>query len=125
MPAHGEPDAVPNLRELVNHAHVVELLDALVGGPMTFADLRSQVGTGRRELAAALRVVGARGVVTRTDNGTWDTQPHVDAVYRLTVLGRQLVEALSNFSVWTAICGDDLPPVRQISSPEEAPPDAG
>src|SRR5262245_48196907 len=103
MPAPGEPDSVPNLRELVNHAHVVELLDALSHGPMTFAALQPHVRTSRRGLAAALRLVGARGLVTRTDNGTWDTQPPVDAVYRHTDLGRRVLEALSRFSVWTAM----------------------
>ena len=103
MPAPGEPDSVPNLRELVNHAHVVELLDALSHGPMTFAALQPHVRTSRRELAAALRLVGARGLVTRTDNGTWDTQPPVDAVYRHTDLGCWVLEALSRFSVWTAM----------------------
>jgi DNA-binding HxlR family transcriptional regulator len=94
---------VPNLRELVNHPHVVEVLDALTHGPMTFADLRSRVGTGRRGLAAALRLVAARGLVTRTDTGTWDTEPPADALYRHTDLGRQVIEALSRFSVWTAM----------------------
>lgn len=70
MSAPGEPDSVPNLRELVNHAHVVELPDALTHGPMTFADLRSHVRTSRCGLAAALRLVGARGLVTRSDNGS-------------------------------------------------------
>jgi DNA-binding HxlR family transcriptional regulator len=94
---------MPNLRELVNHAHVVELLDALTHGPMTFADLRSHVRTSRCGLAAALRLVGARGLVTRSDNGSWDTEPPVDAVYRHTDLGRRVLEALSRFSVWTAM----------------------
>jgi DNA-binding HxlR family transcriptional regulator len=94
---------VSNLRELVNHAHVVELLDALTQGPMTFAALQPHVRTSRRALAAALRLVGARGLVTRTDNGTWDTQPPVDAVYQHTALGRQVLDSLSRFSVWTAI----------------------
>jgi DNA-binding HxlR family transcriptional regulator len=126
MPAVGESDAVPNLRELVSHAHVVELLDALSIGTMTFADLRPHVRTGRRGLAAALRLVGARGLVTRSDNGTWDTEPCFGAVYRLTDRGRRVVEVLSKFSVWTAICdGDDFLPLRQTPSPEGTPPDAG
>jgi DNA-binding HxlR family transcriptional regulator len=111
MSAASESDSVPNLRELVNHAHVVEVVDALIPGPKTFADLCSQVRAGRRELAAALRVVGARGIVTKTGNGTWDTQPCADAVYRLMPLGRQVVEVLSQFSVWAAMCGDDRLPV--------------
>jgi DNA-binding HxlR family transcriptional regulator len=126
MPAPLEPEAVPNLRELVNHPHVVEVLDALTHGPLTFADLRSRVRTGRRGLTAALRIVGARGLVTKSDNGSWDADPPADAVYRHTDLGRQVVEELSKFSVWTAICaGIDFLPVRPGPSPERRPPEAG
>ena len=103
MSAPGEPDSVKNLCELVNHAHVVEVLDALSYGAMTFRELRSQVCTGKRGLVAALRVIGARGLVMRTENGTWDTEPTGDAVYRHIDLGRQVLEALSRFSVWTAM----------------------
>jgi DNA-binding HxlR family transcriptional regulator len=103
MPVPGEPDAVKNLCELVNHAHVVEVLDALSRGPMTFRELRAQVGTGRRGLVAALSVVGARGLVTRTEDGSWDTEPSVAAVFRHTDLGGQVLDALSRFSVWTAM----------------------
>jgi DNA-binding HxlR family transcriptional regulator len=103
MPATGESDSAANLRELVSHPHVVELLDALTNGPMTFADLRAHVRTGRRGLAAALRLVAARGLVARVDNGTWDTDPPVDAVYRYTNLGWVVVEALSCYSLWNAM----------------------
>jgi DNA-binding HxlR family transcriptional regulator len=103
MPVPGEPDAVKNLCELVNHAHVVEVLDALSSGPMTFRELRAQVGAGRRGLVATLRVVGARGLVTRSEDGSWDIAPSVDAVFRHTDLGAQVLDALSRFSVWTAI----------------------
>jgi DNA-binding HxlR family transcriptional regulator len=103
MPAAGEPDSVKNLCEFVNHPHVVEVLDALSYGPMTFRQLRAHVGTGRRALVAALRVVGARGLVARTENGSWDTGPSVDAVYWHTDAGGQVHDALSRFSVWTAM----------------------
>jgi DNA-binding HxlR family transcriptional regulator len=103
MPATGEPHPVPNLIELVSHAHVLEVLDALNDGPMTLADLRTHVHAGRRRLAAALRLVGARGLVTRNDSGSWDTEPPADAVYRHTDLGRVVVEALTCYSFWTAM----------------------
>jgi DNA-binding HxlR family transcriptional regulator len=123
MPATGDPYSVPSLRELVSHPHVVELLDALTNGPMTFADLRAHVRIGRRGLAAALRLVAARGLVARTDNGTWDAEPPVNAEYRHTDVGRQVVEELSNFSVWTAICsGIDFVAMRPTPSPEGSPP---
>jgi DNA-binding HxlR family transcriptional regulator len=103
MPTPSEPHSVPDLLELVSHPHVLEVLDALIDGPMMFAALRSQVRTGRRELAAALRLVGARGLVTRTDSGSWDADAPVDAVYRHTELGRVVVEALSCYSLWTTM----------------------
>jgi len=103
MPAIGEPDSVPDLLELVSHAHVLEVLDALTRGPMTLADLSTHVHAGWRGLAAALRLVGARGLVTRNDHGSWDTDAPVDAVYRHTDLGWVVVEALSCYSLWTAM----------------------
>jgi DNA-binding HxlR family transcriptional regulator len=90
-----------NLSELVSHPHVVEVLDALRYGPMTLADIRSRVPAGPLGLAEALRVVAAHGLVTRNDNGSWDTAAPVNAVYRHTDLGRLTVETLSDFSVWT------------------------
>jgi DNA-binding HxlR family transcriptional regulator len=120
MPALGEPDSVPNLREVVNHPHVVELLDALSFGPMTFEDLRVRARTGRRGLAAALRVIAARGLVASTDNGSWDTQPRAEAVYRHTDLGRRVFEALSRFSVWTAMYEGDDSVAARLTPPDEA-----
>jgi DNA-binding HxlR family transcriptional regulator len=92
-----------DLRELVSHRYVVEVLDALSDGPMTLADIRSSVHAGRRELAAAVRLVAARGLVTRSDTGSWDTDASVHAVYRHTDLGRDVYEALSRFSFWTTV----------------------
>jgi DNA-binding HxlR family transcriptional regulator len=103
MSASGEPDSVKTLCELVNHAHVVEVLDALSNGPITFRKLRSQSGTSRQGLVAALRVVAARGLVTCTGNGSWDTEPSPGTVYGYTDRGLQVIEALSRFSVWTAL----------------------
>jgi DNA-binding HxlR family transcriptional regulator len=103
MPAVGESDSAANLRELVSHPHVVEVLDALSHGPMTFASMRTHVHAGRRELVVALRLVAARGLVTRNDNGSWDSDAPVDVVYRHTDVGRRVVETLSRFSMWTNI----------------------
>lgn len=82
---------------------MLEVLDALTRGPMTLADLRTHVHAGRRGLAAALRLVGARGLVTRNDTGSWDIDAPVGAVYRHTDLGRVVVAALSCYSLWTAM----------------------
>jgi DNA-binding HxlR family transcriptional regulator len=99
----GKPDAVPELRELVSHPHVVEVLDALSHGPMTLAGLRSTVPARRRGLATALRLLAARGLVTRSDAGTWDVYAPHHAVYRHTDLGRMVFASLSSFSFWTTI----------------------
>ena len=99
----GKPDAVPDLRELVSHPHVVEVLDALSHGPMTLADIRSTVPAGRRGLATALRLLAAGGLVTRSDAGSWDVHPPHHAVYRHTELGRMVFASLSSFSFWTEI----------------------
>jgi DNA-binding HxlR family transcriptional regulator len=103
MPAIGESDSVANLRELVSHPHVVEILDALSHGPMTFAGMRTHVHAGRRALVEALRLVAARGLVTRDDNGSWDSDAPGDVVYRHTDVGRRVVETLSRFAMWTNI----------------------
>ncbi len=103
MPAIGEADSVKDLCELVSHANVVEVLDALSRAPVTVGELRSQVCAGRRAPIAALRVVAACGLVVRTENGSWDTEVSADAVYRPTDRGRQVLDALSRFSVWTAM----------------------
>jgi len=102
MPS-GESDSAANLRELVSHPHVVEILDALSHGPMTFASMRKHIHARRRALVVALRLVAARGLVTRNDNGTWDSDAPVDVAYRHTDVGREVVESLSRFSMWTNI----------------------
>ncbi|WP_353374404.1 hypothetical protein [Mycobacterium sp.] len=92
-----------DLRALVSHRYVTEVLDALSNGPMTRADIRSSINGGRREVGAAVRLVAARGPVTRNDTGSWDTDASVDATYRHTDLGRAVFESLSRFSFWTTV----------------------
>jgi DNA-binding HxlR family transcriptional regulator len=119
MPAVGESESVANLRELVSHPHVVEILDVLRHGPMTFAGMRTHVHAGRRALVVALRLVAARGLVTRNDSGSWDSDVPVDVVYRHTDVGRRVVETLSRFSMWTTIIpesGSPSPP-RSVGAP--------
>ena len=103
MPTIDEWDSVANLRELVSHPHVVEILDALSDGPMTFASMRTHVPAGRRALVVALRLVAARGLVTRNDNGSWDSDAPAGVEYRHTDVGRRVVETLSRFSTWTTL----------------------
>jgi DNA-binding HxlR family transcriptional regulator len=103
MPAIGESDSAANLRELVSHPHVVEILDALSHGPMTFASMRTHVHASRRALVVALRLVAAGGLVMRNDYGSWDGGAPADVVYRHTDVGRRVVEALSRYAMWTNI----------------------
>ena len=65
MPAPGESDSQLNLRELVSHPHVVEVLDALSHGPMTLAEISSIVSARRRVLARRCGLLPPRGLVTR------------------------------------------------------------
>jgi DNA-binding HxlR family transcriptional regulator len=117
----GDSDSAPNLRELVSHPHVIEVLDALSHGPRTVADIRSIVRAGRRRLAVALRIIAARGLVIKDDDGSWDTNAPGNTVYRQTARGRQIVEALSHFSVWTAMFdGSDTVRARATVVPKRA-----
>jgi DNA-binding HxlR family transcriptional regulator len=112
MSAIGESDSVASLRELVSHPHVVEILDALNHGPMTFARIRTHVHASRRALVMALRLVAARGLVTKNDNGSWDSDARADVVYRHTDVGRRVVDALSRFATWTNITAGSGSPSR-------------
>jgi DNA-binding HxlR family transcriptional regulator len=103
MPTIDEWDSVANLRELVSRPHVVEILDTLAHGPMTFADMRSQVHATRRALVVALRLIATRGLVTRNDHGSWDCDAPADVLYRHTDVGSRVVGTLSRYSTWTAI----------------------
>jgi DNA-binding HxlR family transcriptional regulator len=103
MPATGESDSAANLRELVSHPHVVEILDALSDGPTTFASMRTHVHARRRALVVALRLLAARGLVTRNDNGSWDSDAPADGIYHHTDVGSRVVDTLSSYSMWTAI----------------------
>lgn len=90
-----------DVRELLSHPNVVEVLDALSGRPMTVADMRANIPSGRRALAAALRILAAHGLVTKSAGGSWDSIVPRNRVYGLTDRGRALVKTLSRLSVWT------------------------
>ena len=96
-------DSAPNLRELVSHRYVLEVLDALGDGPMTLADLHRRARVGKRGIVIALRILGARGLVSKSHPGTWDSPAPADTLYRPTDQGRATIDVLSRFSVWTSI----------------------
>ncbi|MEU2031112.1 hypothetical protein [Nocardia amamiensis] len=95
-------DDVETLRELVEHRHVVEILDALSRRAQTLAELRSTIG-GRWTLPHAVRVVAGRGLVTAEQPGSWDDGPAQAGRLILTESGRRTVDALSSVAAWTAL----------------------
>lgn len=95
-------DDLEILRELVEHRHVVEILDALSQRAHTLAELRSAIG-GRWTLPHAVRVLAARGLVTAERPGSWDGSPRQAGQLILTERGRRTVDALSSVAVWTAL----------------------
>jgi hypothetical protein len=101
----GEPDSLHDLRDVLSHPYVVEVLDVLWQRAMTLAEISSGVPAGRRGLAVALQVAAAHGLVTRTDSGR-SAGSSINPVYHHTDLGRLTVDTLSSLSVWTAMFED-------------------
>ncbi len=95
-------DDLETLRELVEHRHVVEILDVLSHRTHTLAELRSAIG-GRWTLPHAVRVVAARGLVVAELPGSWDDALSQAGRLILTERGRRTVDALSSLTVWTAL----------------------
>ncbi|MEU7140884.1 winged helix-turn-helix transcriptional regulator [Nocardia sp. NPDC046473] len=96
-------DELETLRVLVNHRHVVEILDALSHGPRRTAELMSTIAGRRRALARALRVIAAHGLVAADRRGSWDQPPSPTVRFWLTERGLRAVESLSNLTIWTAL----------------------
>ncbi|MBB5916756.1 DNA-binding transcriptional ArsR family regulator [Nocardia transvalensis] len=93
---------VDTLRELVSHRYVVEILDALSGGPRCASELSAVVHT-RRGLGHALRVLASQALISTERDGSWDVPvTGIDSV-RLTRRGQRIVEALSSIEMWTAL----------------------
>jgi DNA-binding HxlR family transcriptional regulator len=92
-----------DLRQLLGHPNVVEVLDVLSDGPLTLADMKARTAASRRALAVALRVLVAHGLVSASDSGTWDSITRGHRVYRHTDHGAAVVEALSHFATWTTL----------------------
>jgi DNA-binding HxlR family transcriptional regulator len=97
------PDDLAQLRELVNHRHVVEILDALSNGAQTLAALSAGIPARRRGLANALRVIAAHGLITTDSRGSWDRPMASTETILLTDRGLRAVEALSNLAVWARL----------------------
>ncbi|PBC39172.1 hypothetical protein CJ179_37725 [Rhodococcus sp. ACS1] len=91
------------MRELVNHPHIVEMLDALSLRPQTATALGARARLRPRPLMAALRILAARGLVAGDRGGSWDTRAPHPTTYWLTDRGRRTADLLSSFWVWTAL----------------------
>ena len=95
-------EALLELRRLVSHQHVVEVLDVLAAGPMTAAQLSAALPRGRR-LTSALRELVISGLVTGDIPGTRDGVAPANERYQHTERGRVILGLLSNFSVWNSL----------------------
>lgn len=91
------------LWEVVNHPHVVEVLDALSRKPLTATEIAARAKLGRRLVTAVLRILAARSLVVRDRGGSWDTRAPAATTYRLTDRGRATAELLSSVQVWTSL----------------------
>lgn len=81
----------------------VLVLAALADGTMRWGELRREVdGISEKMLASTLKTFEADGLVERTAYP--EVPPRVD--YRLTPLGRDLVEAMSPLMTWVAAHAD-------------------
>jgi DNA-binding transcriptional ArsR family regulator len=100
---HNEASSYAELRDIVSHPQVVEVLDILAHSPVTLTTMRAQIRGNSRELERALRALAAGGLVTGCGSGTWDGTLSRDRLYRPSDRGRQVVQQLSRWSVWTAI----------------------
>lgn len=81
----------------------VLVLAALADGTLRWGELRREVdGISEKMLASTLRTFEADGLVERTAYP--EVPPRVD--YRLTPLGRDLVEAMSPLMTWVAAHAD-------------------
>ncbi|UFS96510.1 ArsR family transcriptional regulator [Nocardia huaxiensis] len=93
------------LCELVNHRGVVEVLDALAGGPHTVRELCGSMTMRRPGVSRALRVIAARGLVSAGGAGSWDEPLEIGNPMALTDRGWRTVELLASFAVWETIYG--------------------
>lgn len=92
-----------NLRELISRPYLVDVLDVLTDGPLTIAEIQSEVPGARRNLVQALRDLVVTGLVIGGMPGSCDGIGSNDSLYQHSERGRDIVELLSRFTVWTAL----------------------
>lgn len=97
------PPSVRELRELVSHPHVVEMLDVLSLQPQTATSLGARVRLRPRPFLVALRILAAHGLVTGDQGGSWDTRAPQATTYWLTDRGRRTADMLSSVEVWVSL----------------------
>ena len=100
---HGCPSRV--VLDHVTSKWGVLVLAALAGGTLRWGALRREVdGISEKMLASTLRTFEADGLVERTAYP--EVPPRVD--YRLTALGRDLVEAMTPLLTWVAAHAEEI-----------------
>lgn len=100
---HGCPSRV--VLDHVTSKWGVLVLAALADGTLRWGELRREVdGISEKMLASTLRTFEADGLVVRTAYP--EVPPRVD--YRLTPLGRDLVEAMSPLMTWVAAHAESI-----------------
>lgn len=90
------------LRELVGRPHVVEVLEALRGGPMTVAEMGSTLPRSRRNAGQVIRDLMLAGLVAGSTAGSRDDPPAGER-YQHTERGRDVVRMLSSYAVWVSL----------------------
>ncbi|MEU6579264.1 hypothetical protein [Nocardia sp. NPDC046763] len=94
----GDHDDAVLLDELANHCHVVEILDMLSESGCNTALLRRFMSAQGADLASALRLIAAHGLLATDDHGSWDEPLTIPGPLRLTDRGEAVAQALSNIA---------------------------
>ncbi|MFE3053516.1 hypothetical protein [Nocardia sp. NPDC059239] len=92
----GDHDDPMLLDELATHCHVVEILDMLSESGCNTALLQRFVPAQGVDLASALRLIAAHGLLATDDHGSWDEPLTIPGPLRLTDRGEAVARALSN-----------------------------
>ncbi|WP_019928979.1 hypothetical protein [Nocardia sp. BMG111209] len=90
------PDNPVMPAELASHSHVVEILDLLSESGCTVALLARLVRAQWADLASALRLMAAHGLLIGGDHGSWDEPLMSRGPIRLTSRGEEVAQLLSD-----------------------------
>ncbi|WP_460725660.1 hypothetical protein [Nocardia heshunensis] len=94
------------LDELITHRYVIEILDLLSESGCTTALLVRILKAPSPDLAAALRLIAAHGLLSTAEPGSWDEPLLVPGALHLTDRGEAVARILSHPTVARALSGD-------------------